>query len=537
MSSILRSTIIVAIFSILAKITGLVKFIVLSNRFGAGRETDIYFAAFRVPDFIFNLLIAGTLSVAFIPVFVQYVARDRRQAFAVASSIFNLTMLVMGVFGFIGILAAPWLMRLIAPGFDSGAQAETVTLTRILMFSPLIFSLSSILTSILHSFKRFYLAATGPIFYNLLIIFGIVYLHPRYGFVGVVWAVVAGALLHFVLQLPASLRLGLRPLQHLALDHPAVKAIGKLFVPRILGIDLGQVSLLASSVIGSFLAVGSIARYNYAYDLETLPLGIFAIAFAVTAFPVMSGFAAQKDFDGFRKFLSKTMVQLLFLIIPISVLMLVLRAQIVRLLFGALQGTKFTFEDTRITAAALGFFALSLFAQSLIPLLARGFYALHNTIVPVTVGVLAATLNLVLSYVLTRQHGVETMALAFSVAAIFDAVMLFVLLRKHLGRDLDDDVLIVRLLKICTASVAAGIAAYAALYLIAPFVNMQTYAGVFLQGAGAASIGVLAYFVAGILAKLQEAREFIAVLKSWFTKFSRPVVAVVENIINDLRLG
>lgn len=521
MSSIIRSTIVIAIFSVAAKITGLVKFIVLSNRFGAGRETDIYFAAFRVPDFIFNLLIAGTLSVAFIPVFVKYLTKDREEAFVVASSIFNITMLVMGSASIFGIIFSDQLVRFIAPGFDEAAMAETAALTRILMLSPLIFSLSSILTSILHSFQRFYLVAVGPIVYNLLIIFGLLVLHPRFGFAGVVWAVIAGALLHFVLQLPAALRLGFRPFRHFNLSHPAVRQIGKLFLPRILGIDLGQVSLLVASVIGSSLAAGSIARFNYAFDLETLPLGIFAIAFSVTAFPVLSGFAARRDLDGFKIFLSKTMVQLLFLIIPISVLMLVLRAQVVRLLFGALEGTKFTFLDTSITARALGFFALSLAAQALLPLLARAFYSLQNTIIPVSVGAFAVGLNIVLSYLFTRRYGAESMALAFSIAAILDMIILFLILRRHLGGDLDDDFLLVRILKICTASVAAGTAAYVSLYAIAPFVNMQTYFGIFLQGAGAAILGGAAYLVAGFLAKLPEARESLSVLKSWFSKFSR----------------
>src|SRR3989338_605545 len=257
-ASIIRPTIIIALLAILAKLTGLVKFVVLSNRFGAGRETDIFFAAFRAPDFIFNLLIAGTLSVAFIPVFVQYLARDRQQAFVLASSIFNLTIIVMGATALVGVIFAGPLVSLIAPGFDELAKSETVAPTRVLMLSPLLFSLSSILTSILHSFQRFYLAAAGPIFYNLLIIFGLFFLYPIYGFAGVVWAVVAGALLHFALQLPTAMRLGFRPLRHFALGHSGVRQIGKLFVPRILGVDLGQVSLILSSILGSSLAVGSI---------------------------------------------------------------------------------------------------------------------------------------------------------------------------------------------------------------------------------------------------------------------------------------
>ena len=393
------------------------------------------------------------------------------------------------------------------------------------MLSPLLFSLSSILTSILHSFRKFLMPALAPLVYNISILAGIFFLYPTYGLPGIAWAVVAGAFLHFAVQLPSVFRTGTALFSHFNLSDPAVRQIGKLFLPRVLGLDIGQIGLLIASVIGSTLAAGSIAAYYYGFNLETVPLGVFAVAFAITSFPVLSEYAAKQDMAGFKKFLAKNIVQLLFLIIPVSVFMLVLRAQIVRLILGAVRGTSFTFDDTRRTSLVLGFFVISLFAQALIPLLARAFYALRNTVTPVIGGSIAIVLNLVLALVFTRGYGGETLALAFSLAAIFDFLFLFVLLRRKLGSDLEDDFLQERIFKIGIASVAAGTAIYIMLYVIAPFVNMQTYAGVLMQTLGASVAGGLVYIASGFAIGLVEAKELLGILKIWFRKFSKTSIS------------
>lgn len=531
----LRATISIAVLAILSKLLGLARIIVFSNRFGAGEEIDIYVAAFRVPDFLFNLLILGTLSAAFIPVFMELLQKDRQAAYRVASTVFNLTGLGMAGISVLGFIFAPVLVRLVAPGFSDAARGQTLELTRILMLSPLLFSLSSVLTSILHSFKKFLVVAAAPLVYNLAIISGVFFLYPRLGFAGIVWGAVCGAFLHFLIQLPPIIRLGIPLVRHFEISSLAVKKMAKLFLPRIIGLDLGQIGLMIATMVGSSLATGSIAVYYYAFDLETIPLGVFAIAFATTAFPVLSEYASKRDFAGFKSFLSKTMIQLLFLIIPISVLMLILRAQIVRLIPGALEGTKFTFANTRLVAEALGFFVLSLFAQSLVPLLARAFYAVQNTIIPVSFGIAAIGINVILAAVFTKVLGPASLALAFSAAVIFDFLCLFIVLRRRLGGDLDDDYLFLGVLKICIASVAAGTAAYTALYLIAPIVDMHTYVGILIQTLGSLFAGGVIYLGAGLVIKLPEAGGFVRVLKTWFAKFSKSVSGLAESLFTDLQ--
>lgn len=534
MSSAIRATLLIAFFSILSKILGLGRWMVFSNRLGASQESDIYVAAFRLPDLLFNLLILGTLSAAFIPVFVGYLGRDKKQAMEIASTIFNITLLAMGFLGLVGFLLAPLLVQVLVPGFDEAAKSHTLALTRILMLSPVLFALSSVLTSILHSYKRFLAASIAPLFYNLSIIAGIVFLFPRYGLAGIVWAGIAGAFLHFAVQLRPALASGFRPFEYFRASHAGVRKIARLFLPRVFGIELGQISLLAASVIGSGLAAGSITSYYYAFDLYTVPVGIFAVPFAIASFPYLSEFFAKKDTEGMRKFFSETVVQIMFLIIPISVIFLLLRAQIVRLIFGAGGNTSFSFADTRLTAQALGFFALSLFAQSLVPLLARVFYAMQNTVIPVVSGLAAAAVHVGLAILFTRFGQADTMALAFSIAIILHMTIMLAILHRRLG-GLDDDFVIVRVLKISVASILMGTTTYLTLYAVAPFVDMTTYLGVLTQALAAISIALITYFIAGFAVNLPETKKVLIVLRNWFTKFSRPVTSAIVDMFTDIK--
>lgn len=534
MPSAIRATILIAFFSILSKILGAARQAVFANRFGAGEEIDIYVAAFRVPDLLFNLLILGTLSAAFIPVFVGYLKKDRQEALRVASSIFNFTLLVMAVVAVVGFFSAPILVKFVAPGFSEQAQAQTAVLTRIMMLSPLLFSLSSVLTSVLHSHKRFLVAAIAPLFYNLSIMAGVLFIYPVLGLKGLAWGVVIGALLHFLVQLPSAFRLGLRPFVGMDLRHRGVREIARLYIPRIFGIDLGQISILIASVIGSGLATGSLAIFYFAYDLNAVPLGVFAISFSIATFPILAEFVSKKDYAGFRLFFAQTAVQILFFIIPISVLILLLRAQIVRLILGAGENTLFDFTATKLTAQALGFFVLSLFAQSLTPLLARSFYALHNTIIPVLAGITAAVVNITLAVSFTRFAGADTLALAFSISAILNMLILLALLHRRL-HGLADEFLVLRTTKIGIASIIMGVATYITLYAVAPLVNMQTYLGILIQTVSAVVVAIVTYLIAGLLIRLPETRGLVKVLKVWFHKFTRPVTSAIVDMFTDIR--
>ncbi|MCL5775012.1 MAG: oligosaccharide flippase family protein, partial [Patescibacteria group bacterium] len=280
---------------------------------------------------------------------------------------------------FLLVFARP-LTKLLVPGFVGQKFENTVLLTRIFLISPVIFTLSNVFSSILNAQKKFLVVGVAPILYNLAIIFGLLILYPKFGITGLGLGVVLGAALHLLVQVPEVVKSGFSWQPILDLKDQALHKIAKLFVPRIFGLDNSQISLIIGSVVGSILASGSIAIFNLANNLQTVPLGVFAISYAIAAFPLLSEHYARKDERGFTYTLSETLIQMLFFIIPISILLLLFRAHIVRLIFGA---GKFNWQDTILTFNTLGVFSFSLFGQALTPLLARAFYARQNTTIPV----------------------------------------------------------------------------------------------------------------------------------------------------------
>jgi len=517
-NTLTSATIIIALFSLLSKLTGLVRLNILTSRFDAGDVLDIFYAAFRLPDFVYNLLILGTLSAAFIPVFCDYLTRDKTEALKLANTILNIALIVMGFFAAVLFVLAPIFVSLIVPGFTPEKQIEVVKLTRIMSLAPLFFSLSSVLSSVLNSLKKFAVVAMMPVVYNLSIIFGAVILYPAFGKTGLAWGVVLGAALHFVLQLPAAYKTGFTWRPYLKLDLPGVRQTLKLYIPRIFGMDSAQISLLVSTIVGSSLLAGSITYYNLAFDLQSLPLSIVAVSFAIVAFPLLSEAYAKSDRKTFAEIFNINLSQILYLMIPLSLLMLILRAQLVRLVFGR---GEFGWEATVVTITTFGFFTVSLFAQGLIPLFTRAFYAMQNTLAPVLIGLSSMLVNIVGAVILTQyyHYGVEGLAIAFSVSVVLNLMLLFVVLEFKFGNLVDFD-LVYKIFKITAASVLMGGCSYGMLYLLDRFLDTHTVVGLFLQTLGSASVGAVVYLLLGIALNLAESRHILLSGRNWLKKLS-----------------
>jgi putative peptidoglycan lipid II flippase len=411
-----------------------------------------------------------------------------------------------------------------------------VVLTKIFLLSPVIFTVSNVFGSILNSQKKFLIANLAPVLYNCGIIFGLLVLYPAWGLQGLGWGVILGALLHLLVQILESVRFGYAWQPIMDFKDLAVRKIGKLFIPRIFGLDTSQLSLLIGSVIGSFLAAGSIAVLNLANNLQAVPVGIFAISVAIAAFPALSEAFAIKDLPGFVKILKNSIIQILFFIIPISILMLLFRAYLVRLVYGA---GKFSWSNTILTFNTLGVFVFALFSQALLPLLARAFYARQNTKIPVLVGLICMGLNIWLSYIFAlhaltlkinlpplhfslQTGGVVGIALGFTLASIINALALFVILRYQLAKDLSaapevmenfDLKLIEAVLKILLASIAMGIVGYLAIYLLAPLVNTRTGLGILIQSGLACLLAICAFLAVAVKLKLKEATSVLISIK------------------------
>lgn len=496
--SVSKAAFIVGLFALLSRAAGLLRDRLFAGTFGAGDTLDIYYAAFRIPDFIFNLLVLGTLSVAFIPVFTDLLSKDKTRAYKTANTVLNISFLIMSAICILLMFLAKPLTALLVPGFSADKLASTAALTRIFLASPVIFTVSNIFSSILNSQKKFFVANFAPVLYNLGIIFGLLALYPKFGMPGLGMGVILGALLHLFVQIPEAVRFGYSWSFKTDIKDPAVLKIFALFLPRILGVDNSQISLLVGSMVGSILASGSIAVFNLANNLQAVPLGVFAIATATAVFPFLSELFNKGDKRGFMHELYKAMEQILFFLIPFTILLLLFRAHLVRLVFGS---GKFDWNDTILTFNTLGLFAISLFAQGLTPLFARAFYARHDTKTPVFTGILAMATNALLAYILGTRFGAPGMAAAFSAAAILNSIVLFVILRHRLIKDMNkglvheiDMEITGKIAKICTASLFMGLSGYTLLYLLDPLVNNHTVLGLLIQ-AGLAFLGGSAVFI------------------------------------------
>jgi len=452
---------------------------------------SIYYAAFRIPDLLFNVLILGAISSAFIPVFSGLIHQDRtREAWKVANSVINIAILSLIFCSFILALLMPYLVPLFVPGFSAESQRQTVSLARIMLISPIFFGLSYILGAVLNSFKRFLVYSLAPLIYNLAIICGTLFLAPKIGIMGVALAVVAGAFLHMAIQAPMVWRLGYRFEPILEFKNALVRRIGFLMLPRAIGLGLNQVLLLVFTGIASVLGSNAVAVYNLADNIQTMPMVVFGTSFAMAIFPTLSEAVAHQDFKSFSLYFVKTLRSILFFMVPIVFGMILLRAQIVRLILGS---GHFGWEQTIDTANTLGYFAVALVFTSIIPLLARSFYALHNTKTPMLITIITVTCSIVAGKFLAELMGIKGLALAYSLGSFVNALILYLILRKKIV--IQQWPLVWFGLKILLASVVMAVALQEVKYLAAIFVDMHRFWGVSVQTAAAIIVSVLIYLV------------------------------------------
>lgn len=521
-NSLKKATVIIAVFSLLAKIVGLARDAVFSHQFGTGVIIDAYFAAFRIPDFIFNLLILGTFSVAFIPVYSEYLVKDKKNADKLGSSIINFTLVAILLLSVLALIFINQLVDLIAPGFTGEARELTKLFTRIFLLSPIFLTASSIVSSILNSHKKFALVSAAPVIYNLSIILGVVFLYPKFGPAGLAMGVVLGAFLHFIIQIPQLFSVGFKYSFIIDWTDLGFIKFWKLYWPRIFSMGSNQVTLLVASLFGSFLGAGSLSAFYYANNLQSVFLSLFAVSLAIAVFPLLSDLFNLKNENGFKDILAKTTIQILYFIVPLSILMLVLRAQIVRLILGIGQNTNFSFESTRLVSLTFGLFAISLFAQALIPLYARAFYARQNTVIPVIIGIITIIFNVFATYFFITKMGMPGMAVAFSLSSILNLILLIGELHHKIGT-FHDEYLIINSFKIVISSMFAGLGTFIFLYLVAPWVNMQTYLGIFIQATVSGSIGVLIYLGFSRALNMEEAKDLLKLVKNIYSKITRPI--------------
>ncbi len=421
----------VMLLFVASRLSGLLREIVIGAQFGTSAELDAYLAAFRLPDLLFQLVAGGALGSAFIPTFSHVLTnRGEAAAWRLFSRVLNLvTLALVGLAALAALFAHPLVTLIIAPGFDAAQAETTATLMRWMLISTVIFGASGLIMGALNAVQQFALPALAPVLYNLAIISGAWLLGPRLGIYGLVIGVVVGAFAHFGIQLPGLMRARVAYSLDLTWREANVREVGRLMAPRVLGLFFVQLNFLVNTILASGLAAGSLAALNYAWLLMLLPQGIFAQAIATVAFPTFSAQIAANDHAGLHQTVTRTLRMVLFLTVPAAVGLFVLRVPLIQLL---LQRGSFDAESTLTVAYALQFYAVGLVAHAALEILVRVFYALHNTLTPVVVGIGAMGLNILFSLWWIDDLGYGGLALANSVATIIETLVMVILLRRSL---------------------------------------------------------------------------------------------------------
>lgn len=436
---IARAAVTIMITFAFAKVVGLLANILLGRTFGAGSQLDAYYAANRVSETLFNLVAGGALSSAFIPTFTTLLVHDEQEnAWKLASAVCNLVLIVLIVLSLLAAVFAPWVVTTLLANFKDPAQtALTITLLRIQIASAVIFGLSGLVMGILNTHQRFLTPALAPAMYPLGIIFGVIALEPRMGILGVAWGVVIGSLLHLLVQLPQLLRLpDLHYIPTLGLHLPAVREVFLLMGPRLVGVAVVQLNFWVNTRIASSLPAGYLTALNIGFALMIMPQGAIAQSIAIAALPTFSAQVARGKPEEMRRSLATTLRGVLLLSIPACIGLILLREPLVALLY---QHGNFTAQDTQLAAWALLWYAAGLVGQCVVEIVSRAFYALHDTRTPVTIGVVAMSLNVALSLLFSQwfaRMGVPAhggLALANSLATALEMFALLILMRRRLN--------------------------------------------------------------------------------------------------------
>ncbi len=534
---------ILALFAFGSQMLALVRDRLLAHSFGAGNELDLYYAAFRIPDLLFVLFV----SVLSVYVLLPFVTQARQAGGAAAGAHVLSQMFTVFLFLYVGIAViifflAPILVPYFFPGFS--ADFDTlVVLIRILLLQPFLLGVSSLFGVVTQLSHRFILYAISPLIYNIGIIIGITLLYPYFGMAGLVVGVVLGALGHMCVQLPLVLKSEFAFKFSFSFDAALLKSVCLVAVPRALTLSVHQLVLLVFIGVATLLPTGSVSVFQFAFNLQSVPLAIIGMSYSVAAFPVLADLFAKQDKSAFNTHVLTALRHILFWSFPIIALVVVLRAQIVRVVLGS---GAFDWNDTRLTAAVLALFIIALTAQSILLLLVRTFYAGGKTKIPLYIALFGAAISMTAAYVglkliqlypsfqgslesLFRLEGVMgtdvlILALAFVIGVIIEMFILICMTKKEFGLSFEG--LGRQLAESTLAAFTAGLSAYLTLIFIVDGINQETFVGIMLQGAVAGAVGalggMLVYYILG-------SRELQEIYRSYHSRIFRTDVIAPQQ--------
>ena len=495
-------------FAILSQLLALVRDRLLAHYFGAGNVLDIYYAGFRVPDFIFVTLASIVSISVLVPFLTEKLEKGKEEGKKFLDSIFSFFFISIVIVSGIAYLAMPFLIKFIFPGFiDPEKISEVVIISRIMLLSPILLGLSSLFGSVTQVYRRFFLYSISPLFYNLGIIAGVVFLYPVFGIKGLAYGVVIGALIHFLIQIPFVVSQGLWPKISLRFNPMFIKEVITISIPRTITLASSQLSTLVILSIASLIGVGAISIFNLSYNLQSVPLSIIGVSYSIAAFPTLARYFASGHREKFLLEVETSAKHIVFWSMPVIVLFVVLRAQIVRTVLGSGQ---FDWSDTRLTAAALAIFSISVIFQSLNLLLVRAFYAAGKTAKPMIINISTALLSIFCSYVFyklylsnqifryflesllrvenTRDSAILALPLGYSFGVILGGVYLLIAFAKEFNTSMK--LLLKTAYQSFCASIIMGFVSYLCLNLFDDLFNLNSLLGIFSQGLFSGLIGI-----------------------------------------------
>ncbi len=480
----------------------------LAYFFGAGDTLDIYYAAFRVPDFIF-ITVASIVSISvLIPFLAEKEKEGNGKMREFIDSIFTTFFLFIIIISGIVFLLVPFIIEWVFPGFVGDSLEKTISLTRILLISPILLGLSNLFASIIQIRRKFLVYAISPLLYNLGIIFGLFFLYPSLGLNGLAIGVVFGALLHLLVQVPVAKEVRLLPRLTNKIIFKDVKKVFLLSLPRTLTMSANQIAFFFLVGMASAMGVGAISVFSFSFNLQSVPMSIIGVSYSVAAFPTLAKLFSAGEKDKFLSQIVSATRHIIFWSVPALVLFIVLRAQIVRTILGS---GEFDWTDTRLTAACLAMFAFSVAAQSLILLFIRGYYAMGDTKRPLLINVFSSATIIgwayLLNWIFTEfdmiKYFVEsmfrvddlggtvvlTLALSYSLGVILNAILLMVIFNKDFGNFLSS--VSKTFWHSLFASIIMGFVAYKCLEVFGQMLDLDTLGGIFMQGLFSGLIGIV----------------------------------------------
>ncbi|MEO6536557.1 MAG: lipid II flippase MurJ [Candidatus Paceibacterota bacterium] len=506
-----------------SQILALLRDRIFAHAFGAGVVLDLYYAAFKIPDLVFALVVSLVSAYVLIPRLSKLLkGEDREAAQRLISQTASFLFIFGGLFCLIVAIFAPFFLFRLFPAFVAPQYADQfILLARILLLQPILLGLSSILSSVTQFERRFFLFALSPVLYNLGIILGTVFLYPRYGLVGIGIGVVGGALLHLALHIPVVMRVGLMPRP----VWPSPKLLWPIFrdsVPRSMALAMGSLTTLLLIALASRQGEGGVAVYTLAGNLEAVPLSLIGAAYATAAFPVMAEQVSLAKFDAFKTTVTTAARHIIFWSSVITVLTIVLRAHIVRIVLGS---GRFDWNDTRLTAAILAVLVIGLLAQSLILLCARAFYAAGKSWNPLFVQLADCGISVLVSYgflLLARTHPVIQyfMESLLRITDVGGSSVLFIALGATIGQLIMGLAALITLRTVAPgvarslsrplfeglgAAILGGTASYGVLSFMGVLAPLTRLTAVFTEGIIAGIVGLT---VAGFVLALLENQEF-----------------------------